>query len=206
MYNYAATIPGEYILCVYVCVRGLRVCVRECTYASIPFPTYMCTCVRAHMRTRDRTHVNTQLRLCDGSHVGACVFALTGHMRAHVKLCMCLCSACACGCGRACACFCRCGPAYLRFVCACVRTSLYACLIIILYYYTGCICRLSVYVRVCVRVCTYVHANAGLYIYIYADECVYTSVRVWGCSCAVMCVHCCLHVRACALASVGLRL
>ena len=28
-------------------VRGLRVCVRVCAYASIP--TYMCTCVRAHV-------------------------------------------------------------------------------------------------------------------------------------------------------------
>ena len=32
------------------CVRGLRVCVRVCTYASIP--TYMCTCVRAHVHVR----------------------------------------------------------------------------------------------------------------------------------------------------------
>ena len=92
-------------------VRGLRVCVRVCTYASIP--TYMCTCVRAHVCTRERTRVRTQLRLCEGSHVcvrtcvracvraracvrvcvcerphvralvGACVFALTGHVRAH---------------------------------------------------------------------------------------------------------------------------
>ena len=75
MYNYAATIPGEYtgILCVYVCARGLRVCVRVCTYASIPM--YMCTCVRAHVRMRDRTRVRTQLRLCEGSHVCVCVRA-----------------------------------------------------------------------------------------------------------------------------------
>ena len=66
--------------------------------------------------------------------VGACVFALTGHMRAHVKLCMCLCMHVHVRAGtvgaQACA-FCRCGPAYLRFVCACVHTSLYACMIII---------------------------------------------------------------------------
>ena len=71
MYNYAATIPGEYILCVYVCARGLRVCVRVCTYASIPM--YMCTCVRAHVRILDRTRVRTQLRLCEGSHVCVCM-------------------------------------------------------------------------------------------------------------------------------------
>ena len=90
-------------------------CIRLCTYARIP--TYMSTCVRAHVRMRERTRVRMQLRLCEGSHVcvgacvhacacvrarvcerphvlalvGACVFALTGHVRAHVKLCMCLC-------------------------------------------------------------------------------------------------------------------
>ena len=43
------------------CVRGLRVCVRVCTYASIL--TYMCTCVRAHV----------QLRPCEGARVRVCV-------------------------------------------------------------------------------------------------------------------------------------
>ena len=71
----------------------------------------------------------------------------------------------------------------------CVRTSLYACMIIILYYY---ICRRSVYVRVCVS--TYVHVNVGLC----ADECVYTSVREWGahvrgCVCISVCM--CVRVR-----------
>ena len=41
----------------------------------------VCACVRACVC--DRPHVRAL--------VGACVFALTGHMRAHVKLCMCLC-------------------------------------------------------------------------------------------------------------------
>ena len=67
-------------MCVCVCVRWLRVCVRECTYASIP--TYMCTCVRAHVRTRDRTRVRTQLRLCEGSHVCVCMRA-----RARARVC-----------------------------------------------------------------------------------------------------------------------
>ena len=100
-------------------VRGVRVCVGVCTYASIP--TYMCMCVRAHVCMRERTRVRTQLRLCGGSHVcvcvcacvcerlhvralvGACVFALTCAREAvhvvHVSVYAC---ACACGCGRAC--------------------------------------------------------------------------------------------------------
>ena len=131
-------------------------------------------CVRARARVCERPHVRAL--------VGACVFALTGHVCAHVKLCMCMCMHV----------HVRAGVARMHVrlqvwaivlaVCVCVRTSLYACMIIILYYY---ICRRSVYIRVCVRVGTYVHANVCLC----ADECVYTSVRAWGCSRACMCVH-----------------
>ena len=56
------------------CVRGLRVCVRVCTYASIP--TYMSTCVRAHV----------QLRPCEGARVCVCE---RPHVRALVGACMC---------------------------------------------------------------------------------------------------------------------
>ena len=49
----------------------------------------MCTCVRAHVRTRERTCVRERPQV--RALVGACVFALTGHVRVHVKLCMCLC-------------------------------------------------------------------------------------------------------------------
>ena len=51
----------------------------------------MCVCVRAPcMRVRECERVC----VCECPHVralvGACVFALTGHVRARVKLCMCL--------------------------------------------------------------------------------------------------------------------
>ena len=141
----------------------------------------MCVCVCACVRAR----APACERLLVRALVCACVFALTGHVRAHVKLCICLClhvhvragvgaHACAfAGVGQR-----TCGLC----VRACVRVNFYACMIIILFYY---ICRLSVYVRVCVRVFMYVHANVGLC----ANECVYTGVRVWGCLCACMCVH-----------------
>ena len=81
-------------------------------------------CARASVRARacvcERLHVRER--------VGACVFAHTGHMRAHVKLCMYVsvyACACACRCGRACVCVCKCGPAYLRFVWACVRVYMH---------------------------------------------------------------------------------
>ena len=82
--------------------------------------------------------------------VGACVFALTGHVRAHVKLCMCLCMhVWERMRGRL-----QVWASYLRFVCACVRTSLYACMIIILYYYMQAQCvRTSVRTRMYVREC-----------------------------------------------------
>ena len=116
--------------------------------------------------------------------VGACVFALTGHGRAYVKLCMlCMCMHVHVRAGvgaHACA-FSSMGQRICGLcVRACVRVYMHV--IIILYYY---ICRRSVYVRVCVRACTYVHAIVGLC----AEECVYTSVRVCGCSCACMCVY-----------------
>ena len=61
-------------------------------------------------------------------------------VRLWARVCSCACAreavhvsvyacACACGRGRACVCVCRCGPAYLRFVCACMRTSLHASMI-----------------------------------------------------------------------------
>ena len=49
-------------------------CVRACVR--------VCTCVRARACMCERPHVRAL--------VGASVFALTGHVRAHVKLCMCL--------------------------------------------------------------------------------------------------------------------
>ena len=65
------------------------------------------------------------------------MFALTGHMRAHVKLCMCLCMHVLVRAGvgaHACA-----FEGVAQRTCglcvrACVSTSLYACMIIILYY------------------------------------------------------------------------
>ena len=69
-------------------------------------------------------------------------------------------------------------------VCVGVRTSLYACRNIILYYYMH-INSVCTYECAYAYVHVYVHANVGLC----ADEYVYTSVRVWRCSCACMCVH-----------------
>ena len=47
------------------------------------------------MRACVRACVCVRARVCERAHVralvGACVFSLTGHVRAHVKLCMCLC-------------------------------------------------------------------------------------------------------------------
>ena len=73
-----ASVKVWYYICGAVCawVAGVRRCV--CTYASIP--TYMCSCVRAHVCTRERTRVRTQLLLCEGSHV--CVRACAVHARA----------------------------------------------------------------------------------------------------------------------------
>ena len=42
-----------------------------------------------------------------------------------------------------------------------------------------------VHVRARAYLCACARANIG----ICADECVYASARVWGCSCACMCVH-----------------
>ena len=55
------------------CVHGLRVCVRVYTYASIP--TYMCTCVRAHVQLRPGEGVRAcvRVRAC----MRACVLAYT---------------------------------------------------------------------------------------------------------------------------------
>ena len=167
-------------ICVLLRVCG-RMCVRNC--ASVRVRARVCACVR--VRACVRPHVRAL--------VGACVFARTGHARAHVKLCiLCLCMHVHVLAG-ACVCVFRRGPAYLWFVTECVRAYEFMCMydynIILL-------CRRSVYVRVCVRVCTYVHANVGLC----ADECVYTSVCVCGCSCAYMCVshisvYMCVPVR-----------
>ena len=48
---------------------------------------YVCTGACAYTRERTCVRERPQVRAL----VGACVFALTGHVRAHVKLCMCLC-------------------------------------------------------------------------------------------------------------------
>ena len=65
------------------CVRGLRVCVRVCTYASIP--TYICTCVRAHVQLRPCEGARACVRVCERtpvrSLVCACMCALTGPRR-----------------------------------------------------------------------------------------------------------------------------
>ena len=73
------------------CVRGLRSCVRVCTYASIPM--YMCTCVRCmcvhvNVRVCVRNCARARLRM----HTRPCV-CVSGHMCvrlwAHVWLYMC---------------------------------------------------------------------------------------------------------------------
>ena len=98
-----------------------RVCVRECARVGVLMDVYVCALVYA----------------C------ACVRAhawVVPHMCLPIK-------ACACACGRSCKCVCGCGLTYVR---VCVRTSAYACMIILSYHYIfGC----SLWVRVCVRVC-----------------------------------------------------
>ena len=60
----------------------------------------------------------------------------------------------------------RVGARVCAFVCVCARALIYACIIIILYYYIcGCSVCVRVWVCVCVRVCAYVYAN------VYAHVC-----------------------------------
>ena len=69
------------------------------------------------------------------------------------------------------------------YVCAlanwrtCVRVRIYACMIIILFYYEcGCRVCVRVWVRVSGRVSTYVHAN--IYAHVSAGACAYVSARM----------------------------
>ena len=84
------------------------------------------------LRTRERTRVLTQLRLCEGSHVCVCVRACAcvsararacvcehPHVRALVGACVFACAREAvhvyvCACGRACGCACVCELSYTR--------------------------------------------------------------------------------------------
>ena len=112
--------------------------------------------------------------------VGACVFALTGHMRAHVKLCMCLCMHVHVRAGvgaHACA-FAGVGQRTCGWcVRACVRVYMHGDYNIILLYIQAQCVRTSVHTRM------YVHACEC------RPMCGRVCVRVWWCSRACMCVH-----------------
>ena len=119
-----------------------------------------CACVRARARVCERLHVRAL--------VGACrVFALTGHMRAHAKLCICLCMHVRAGVG--------------AHACAYGGVGQRACGL--------CVC-----VRACEFMCVYDHDIMLLCV---QARCVRTSVRtgmyVRACECRPMCGRVCVH-------------